>query len=1317
MKKHFFPIQFTFAVLLAWLAVSCFSPSGNVRQKAETGTLTVRLAGNDGRTLMPDDPVFDSYNLEFLPQSGQTQVAEMEDIPADDFVAGKNITLEEGDWKITAKGYVVFLDGDVAGIPAGRYLVAQGDKTITVDANTAQTAEITVGTVPMGQGSGILEYDIDVPLYAEEAELEVLDLAGAALVPPVSITLSPGANQGSEVLLAGYYILKLRVEGNPAGNVTTKIEVVHIYPYLTTTVVADANLNLIKKGNALPLIYKVNEEGTAFTGTFESGQTYPTTLGSSATIVDSTEPDGTTPNGVKAVLTGNDNNGYIALGDMVGTILKTLDEWTLETYVFIPAGATLTTSGYSIWAFGVNDTYNGSNQVGATMWLGGADLGLSIRSAGWGGTSTGTVATGGDPDARGAWKQVVVTMGSDKISVYMDGKLVRQGPNTGETLQKTTVLNAFRYGYLGRSIFHANGDSALRDTQYYQFGVYEGAMSLTDIWTNAQRELTILNGEIPAYPEITDFTVTPVIGLEVNQPNTAPGAIVANFTGVAGGFPPFTYSLVSGTGDVDNTLFEIDGTTLKVKDTALTVGTKTVRVEVTDANSHTYAKAYTFRVEAVINQILGLNFNGGAMNVTAGGAAIQGTLSYTTGPGATGLRTGAGVFNGNAANYIQATKDGGNSLLAGLEAYSVSFWLQPSTAGAGGGYPSWWSFAHRNASAPTWQNENYIGVARVEASPNNLNMERFYNGRNEPASATFSAPNVMVTGTWVHVAIVNGEDYATMYVDGVEVGTKGGITQNVSAILGLTPIYYIGRSTWGSGEPASGSIADYRVYDGPLSVERITALYDEGALEKDETNLRSIITAVTTGLGGTTLNNVVANLTLPLTSGTDPSATSNPYLASIVWESDNPSEVSDTGVVTRPIGVDATVTLTATFTLGRATLTETFTVNVPLVVPVDEVARKIRRAEVSLGDLSTVDANITLPQSDALVTVVWVTGDDEVVTTTGVITRPTDSPVTTTLTGTFTSVHDPQVSETKIWNVRVMQTGATPKDYLNVHYAFVDVDNVKVLQNIAPSGNFYVPTLESGATVDSSILGYDVINLGASGYIDLGPKVGALLRKPEWTIEFYVYAQTNTGTLVSFSNDTDINNNANSPWRGVVTFSNPALWFRAYTYGRNSHSSGDASSSAFRSIGGSGGLGSFTGAVSGNNGAQWAHIMLIKSGQYIGIFRNWGMAINTGHAYDFNRISDSGTTFGSGNPELEDLRFAYLGKSPFDTSVFTSDDALQMANARFYGFKVYSKAWKTLTGATGVQLDDPYSTPTKDQNTLRGEKKDMNDAWGRPNTN
>ena len=512
------------------------------------------------------------------------------------------------------------------------------------------------------------------------------------------------------------------------------------------------------------------------------------------------------------------------------------------------------------------------------------------------------------------------------------------------------------------------------------------------------------------------------------------------------------------------------------------------------------------------------------------------------------------------------------------------------------------------------------------------------------------------------------------------------------------------------------TVGDYNTGFGPAATATRTQLNAVPPTAEQEVD--QAIAAVTAQLGGTTLTRSNGDdMQLPTVWGAYDGV-------SISWSSSPPGVVSNTGVVAWTDPDETIVTLTGTFSRDTVSKEQTFTITVFASAEIreanDQVNRAIKKAEVALGDLSTVDANITLPASytfdGVTINVVWESDNTSALSNSGAVTRPpapANAPAALTLTGTFTHGTYPVVSKEKVWNVRVMHTGAIMTDYLNFHLGVVDVGGTKTLKNLAASGDYYEPTMMSGASIDSSVAGYDVINVGNS-YIDLGPKVGSLLRKPEWTIEFYIYAQTNQGTMLAFSNDNPISDTTNSPWRGVVTLANPAIQFRAYNHGRASHGD-NTDNSNIVSAGGSAGLTNFTGNVSGNNGAQWAHIMVIKSGQYIGIFRNWGMAMDNGRDRNFNRINTS-PDFGAADDETFPLQFAFLGKSPFTASGIGTD-AAQMANARFYNLKIYSKPWATLTGASGVTLSDPYSNPTRTQAELRAAKAVINTAWGRPNTN
>lgn len=101
-----------------------------------------------------------------------------------------------------------------------------------------------------------------------------------------------------------------------------------------------------------------------------------------------------------------------------------------------------------------------------------------------------------------------------------------------------------------------------------------------------------------AYPEISTFTITPVSGLLEGNPNVAANAVVANMT-ANGGTEPYTYTLrEDGVNGADNASFKVDGTTLKVNETPLTVKDYKVAMTVTDKQGKTKDQNATISVKA-----------------------------------------------------------------------------------------------------------------------------------------------------------------------------------------------------------------------------------------------------------------------------------------------------------------------------------------------------------------------------------------------------------------------------------------------------------------------------------------------------------------------------------------------------------------------------------------------------------------------------------------------------------------------------------------------------------------------------------------------
>jgi hypothetical protein len=102
----------------------------------------------------------------------------------------------------------------------------------------------------------------------------------------------------------------------------------------------------------------------------------------------------------------------------------------------------------------------------------------------------------------------------------------------------------------------------------------------------------------PVYPEITNFTFTATDSLKAGSGNVGVGALAGTFSVPVGGTSPFTYSLAAGDGDTDNSKFAVDGLNLIIQGTALTEGTYSVRVRITDSKSKIFEKVITITVDA-----------------------------------------------------------------------------------------------------------------------------------------------------------------------------------------------------------------------------------------------------------------------------------------------------------------------------------------------------------------------------------------------------------------------------------------------------------------------------------------------------------------------------------------------------------------------------------------------------------------------------------------------------------------------------------------------------------------------------------------------
>ncbi|WP_127571883.1 family 43 glycosylhydrolase [Georgenia faecalis] len=237
----------------------------------------------------------------------------------------------------------------------------------------------------------------------------------------------------------------------------------------------------------------------------------------------------------------------------------------------------------------------------------------------------------------------------------------------------------------------------------------------------------------------------------------------------------------------------------------------------------------------------------------------------------------------------------------------------------------------------------------------------------------------------------DASDTARLYLDGVEVGVKTGVTIRPGAIgNAATAANYLGRSVYTADRYLAGSLRDVRIYDAALTASEVAALHptDDVRLERDAA-------ALTLG----DLSAVTGNLSLPATG---------PNGASVAWTSSDPGVIAASGAVTRPAGGDpAEVTLTARLSLGSTSRTRAFVATV-LPEPGGDVLAQEDLDAVVIPDADDVRGNITLPATGPVHgnDIVWTASPAGVITTAtdggtpaGVVTRgPTDTTVTLTAT-------------------------------------------------------------------------------------------------------------------------------------------------------------------------------------------------------------------------------------------------------------------------------------------------------------------------------
>ena len=162
------------------------------------------------------------------------------------------------------------------------------------------------------------------------------------------------------------------------------------------------------------------------------------------------------------------------------------------------------------------------------------------------------------------------------------------------------ITNTYLYPDLGTSSLKWTADIEEVETKVYLViealkwfrlgGLFGGDFAQTMV-------VRVKNNDMLGAPSITSFTITPEEGLLEGNANVEVGAVVANMA-AQGGTEPYNYVFNDGAMGIDNASFEIEGTTIKVKDNPLTTKDYKISVKVTDSEQKTRTSNATISVSA-----------------------------------------------------------------------------------------------------------------------------------------------------------------------------------------------------------------------------------------------------------------------------------------------------------------------------------------------------------------------------------------------------------------------------------------------------------------------------------------------------------------------------------------------------------------------------------------------------------------------------------------------------------------------------------------------------------------------------------------------
>lgn len=172
------------------------------------------------------------------------------------------------------------------------------------------------------------------------------------------------------------------------------------------------------------------------------------------------------------VLNLGNNNGYLDLTEKAGDLFRQTDVYTISMYYRVNENASLTGSGFFLWAFStLADCSDVDGKYSAYR------LNAQRFANSTGGYKNEVGIEKGGESEKGKWMHVLYTQNGTAGTLYLNG--VRVGANVNMPLNSTNFNSSIPYVWIGRAPFAA--DSYLKQTLVYDIRLYKKALDADEI--------------------------------------------------------------------------------------------------------------------------------------------------------------------------------------------------------------------------------------------------------------------------------------------------------------------------------------------------------------------------------------------------------------------------------------------------------------------------------------------------------------------------------------------------------------------------------------------------------------------------------------------------------------------------------------------------------------------------------------------------------------------------------------------------------------------------------------------------------------------